>query len=327
MDKRAYTPLTALHSRSEMLWASRSPTALIDDIINGTINSYSLSNFLQNNSDYVASLKFIPLNIDLFLVNFSTDFVIIGNKICSNYTDWYSWVSEKTNVTLFTLTLTRTHNNFLDFAPYTKYTLYVPYFENIEIDPLLAYGHTLTCYVSLDVHTGVYSLMLERDDGLIINQQNVNIGIEISLGKSNAEEIQRNNVLHSISLLGSALTIGVGAVTGNPIATGVGISTATKGVTTALQNNVKHLTSYHGGDGNRGELICDKVIKLIKESPSGARAPAISIKGKPLYTNYYLSSLTGYTEIGDINFNTGNAEIYDDEMTEIIDLLHSGVIL
>ena len=51
------------------------------------------------------------------------------------------------------------------------------------------------------------------------------------------------------------------------------------------------------------------------------------LQGYP--ANYYtsLSSITGYTEIGDIQFNASNNDIYNVEIDEIIALLKSGVIM
>ena len=39
-----------------------------------------------------------------------------------------------------------------------------------------------------------------------------------------------------------------------------------------------------------------------------------------------MSTLSGYVEIGEIHFDPKNADIYQDEITEIVELLQKGVI-
>lgn len=303
------------------------PDGLMGDIINGTITNYAIADFLQSNSDYITGLKFFPLDIERFMIGEQTAYPIIGKNTITTYNDFKDWTTWDSYLKIVEFTIARTFNNFLDYAPYTKIQLYFPFFELIELEPYLVYGFTIRCLLSLDIYTGVLSLQVERDDGLILYHGNNTVAIEIPIGKTNAEEIKRNNVLHSISLLGSALNIGVGAVTGNPISTSAGISTATKGITSAMASNVNRLSSYSGANGTRNEIVCDKRIRVIKEIPTQISRPSSELKGKPCYYNDTLDNIHGYTEIGEIHFNPFGHEIYDDEINEIVELLHSGVIL
>lgn len=303
------------------------PDGLMGDILDGTITNYAIADFLQNNSDYITGLKFFPLDIELFMIGEATAYPIIGKNTITTYNNFKDWTDWDSYLKVAEFTVGRTFSNFLDFAPYTKIQLYFPFFELIELEPYLIYGYTIRCLLSLDIYVGVLSLQVERDDGLILYHGNVTVGIEIPIGKTNAEDIKRNNVLHSISLLGSALNIGVGAVTGNPISTSAGIGTATKGITGAMASNVNRLTSYKGANGCRNEIVCDKRIRIIKEIPTDISRPSVQLKGKPCFDNQNLTDVHGYTEIGEIHFNPDGNEIYDDEINEIVELLKSGVIL
>ena len=51
------------------------------------------------------------------------------------------------------------------------------------------------------------------------------------------------------------------------------------------------------------------------------------INGYPSNTYESLSNLTGYTEIGDIQFNPMNYNITQDEINEIVAILRNGVIM
>lgn len=337
-DVRNYVNITSdLYTRSEKVYVLSDSTVnqFFTDLTNGTISGFGVANFFMQTSDYVTKLHYIPIDISKFAYGglHTGGSIILGNKTLTDYSFDTPVVSGEwlPSIKLFeTGTITRTLNNYLDYEPYTKIKIYVPYFETIDLPLELVYGKTVCGYVSLDVRTGRYVLYLYTNDGTVerlFASRETNIAIEVSIGKTNAEEIKRNNVLQSISMIGSVIGLGVGAYSGNPLITAGSVGMLTKNVTQAINNNVNHLTSVKGGNANRTELSVDKHIYLIKEVPQNVRYPNYALKGGVCKKNLSLSGVTGYTEIGEIHFNPSNVEIFDDEINEIIDLLRSGVIL
>ena len=298
----------------------------LTDLTAGTITGYNLTNFFTEMSSYVTKAMYIPIDVDKF-GNFlpSSPDIVMGNKAFAYENNelqyMYSYVK------YFEFTPSRNFNNFLDFAPYTRFRLYIPYFPIIDLDPQVIYGHTVECYLSLDFRNGKFKTYIYIDDTELIESRETNIGIEISIGKSNEDDIRRNNVLQSISMLGSLVTMGVGVATENPIAIGAGVGMVTKSVTGAIGNNISRLTGYQGGNGSVTELSVDKNPKIIIEQPQNVSVPQLSIKGGVCRKNLALSGVTGYTEIGQIIFNPNNSDIYNDEINEITELLRDGVIL
>ncbi len=300
---------------------------IVSDLMDGNLTNYSIADFFQNNNDYFVKLVYYPLNLDDLVVSPSTtdNSLTIGKNTTCPYSN-RAITQTLPYKTIATFTISRIHNNFLDFAPYTKYTLYVPFFEKIEIPPEYAYKDSFNINLSIDLDNNHAMLYLEQDGKIIATRTSV-IGIEIPIGKTNAEEIKRNNVLQIISLTGSLIGMGVGAYTGNPLITAGSVGLLTRNVTQALQNNVEHLVGYNGGNGNRDGLCVPKNITLFTETVQNVVQPNLAIKGGVCKKNLLLSSLTGYTEIGEIHFNPSNADIYDDEISELVELLKSGVIL
>ena len=96
---------------------------------------------------------------------------------------------------------------------------------------------------------------------------------------------------------------------------------------TAIENNVDHLKGYRGLGGDRSGLSVDKDIYLITDLPVQPYHIDASLVGKPLKRTRTLSAVSGYTEVGVIHFNPSNYEIYQNEVDEIVSLLHEGVIL
>ena len=311
----------------------------LKDIMNGTITDYAIvsetgafslkSALFQSDSDYIINMTFYPINLDdMMTVGLVSTDVYLGNKKLTSYSV-KDIVSVKPYLEIAKFTISRTHNNFLDFSPYTEIWLHVPFFKPIEIPTDVAYSSTgFTINLSIDFFTNHATLYVERADGnKIIATATAQLGIEIPWGKTNAEEIQRNNILQMVSTMGGIVSAGVGAYTGNPIALAGGVSMVTKNITQALSNNVQHLVSYNGGDGNRDGLCVNKTIYLHISTPKNVTYPNYSLRGGVCKENYTLSALTGYTQVGNINFNPSGYEIYNDEISEIVELLKSGVIL
>ena len=297
------------------------------DLLHGNISGYTLSNFFQNDSDYVTKMMYFPFLLDNFCVTTpvatgtfkigKTDYSLpasqtVGSSLkFKEYVKWFEISSS-------------THNNFYDYEPYTHIRLYVPFFDIIEI-PCKRFYNGIIGYISLDVSSGKATLFIESS-GTIIHTATAQVGIPLTLGSSNEQEQQRNNVLQGISLVGSLAGLAGGIAMGNPLiavgALGLGASAVTK----ALANNVDRLT-VKGATGSRDMLGTDREIEVIIETVKNVKRPNIALKGYPCGDNKTLSSLSGYTEVGEINFNPSDVPIYDDEVTEIVSLLKSGVIL
>lgn len=312
----------------------------LNDIVCGDINGYALSNLFQDHASYVVRALFFPFdltklyNYTLFTDN--TYNIKIGkidvNASTYSYDDSHrvAGVSDLstsgTKPKWFEVNVTRTYNNFLDFAPYTKIFLQVPFFGLIEIEPIDAYVGTLSAYLIVDIRSGSATLYIENSNGMIVEKTS-RVGVNISLGKTNAEEIERNNVLQTISFISQVGVLAGGIASGNAVATGSGLALMTKTVTDAINNNVTRLTSLTGSGDSRDKQCQANEIYLIIEQPQNVSVPQLSIKGGVCRKNLALSGVTGYTEIGQIIFNPNNSDIYNDEINEITELLRDGVIL
>ncbi len=303
--------------------------SLLNDLIKGTITGYSISDLFSNNSDYFISVMWYPLKVELFIdgTPATTSSITIGKKTNLAYTccEFGSNGKQKPAYKICTISLTREFNNFLDFAPYTKFKLFIPFFEFFELDGKDLYGHTLDVYMSVDFNSGKGAVNLYIDDTYLYATKSTQLGIEIPIGKSNAEEQKRNLILHGLNLIGD---IGGMALSGGNAISGAGLFKGYfKDASGLLASQVDHMTGYKGGGGDINMLTQYKKVILIKEKPNVSYTPVASLEGKKCNKYLSLSSLTGYTEVGEIHFNPSNAKIYNDEITEIVSLLKQGVIL
>ena len=306
---------------------------LIRLLIEGTLTNYQVGDFFQQNSDYVTRILFLPFYIMHFFpeynTNYKDDTLHIG-KLDATVITTQNLMRPLPSLKLFEFSVARKFNNFLDFAPYRKLKLFVPYFKEVELDAQLIYGKTIKGYMAVDFTNGdttLYIYACDENNEYLIEAINTKLGIEVSIGKTNAEEKARNRVLNGIEIVGSVLGTAVGLYTGNAFLTAGAISKGAQTITKVMANEVSRLTGYNGSTGTRNNLPIDKEIYLIDEYPTIIYDVDKHLQGKPLQEVKTLSTLSGYTKVGDIHFNPMGEDIYNSEIDEIVSLLQNGVIL
>ena len=324
VDSRNFAPLQ--NTPFEYLYALRwdSMYSLLLKIVRGQLTDF-ITDIQQNTEDYILSVTWYPFNLSYFGV-FSNRTLTIGKKTFSDLT--YKSVRMKPVIPIARVPRrSREFNNFLDFAPYTKMTLQVPFFEKFDIEPRDLYGHYIEVYMAVDLSKNQATCFLYRDNNYLIDSRTVTIGVDIPLGKTNEAEQKRNNVLQTISAIGGAVGVAVGSATGNPLITGASVGLLTKNITTGLQNNVDRLSGFKGSNGGRDFLTVDKRIILMIEQPQFVKRPSMSLKGKVLNETRTLNTLSGYTECDIVHFEPHDTLMTEEEIDDIITQLERGVYL
>ena len=328
MDNTNYLIYTPSKSAYQYLLNPSQLNNFCGELADGTITGFDITGLFQDSNDYVVSINYFPVNLSLFCNSNSITSNIILGKVTTDVTG-YEVTKQLPYYLMGTFTISRYHNNFLDFAPYTQITLSIPYFEKIEIDPIMVYGRTLALYMSLDLLSGKASVYLvDNSTNNLIASRSAQIGITIPFGKTNEQEQTRNNILQGINLVGSIGSLVYGASSGNGLALAGGLALATRTTTTLLQNNTDQLKGYNGMQGSRDGLCVNKQIQLIIERPKIVSEPDVNLIGKPYMKTNLISNVNrGYIRVQLINFDPKGNNIYQDEISEIVALLKSGVIL
>ena len=327
MDNNTYDIYAPLKGAYQYLINAGQLDEFCSKLADGTITGFSIQGLFQDSNDYVISINYYPINLYSF-ANFasSAENITLGNA--STPVQATPVNSQKASYYMGSFTINRFHNNYLDFAPYTQITLSIPYFEKINIDPVKAYGTTLSLYMALDLISGKSTVYLVDSNGYILNSVSTQLAITVPLGKTNEQEQKRNNILQGIGLVSSLGSLAYGASSGNALALIGGLTLATKTTTTLLQNNTDQLAGYTGMQGSRDGLCVDKNIRLIIERPKIVSQPDVNIMGKPCMRNLLLSYLnTGFVRVQAIHFDPKGEDIYNAEIDEIVALLKNGVIL
>lgn len=317
--------------------------------------SLSTSYLYNEQSEYIVSLKSYPLNVllwfydslataysiqttpvDIAIGPFSTSDVNVKGYyfgyIGSNGT--YNSPRQFNSVKICTIEITEDFNNFMDYS-ITKLYLFIPFVGWQTLDNSKYMGKKFSIYASLDFQSGdiLYSLCYGDETpngniGDLIETFTAHVGIDISLNRTNANDIMRNTYYNVWKMIGDTAGNMITSIE-KPIKGISGAFNTGVGDTTAIMRGLeKHM--YKGGvSSGRNSLITPTSVLLIKDkaNPVAVTSYWEHMNGYPLEETKLLSGLSGYTEVGKIEFNPDGADIYDDEIEEIVTLLQAGVIL
>lgn len=218
--------------------------------------------------------------------------------------------------------------NCIDYAPYTKIQLALPYIGIVDVDTDDVLGSTNTLTYNIDVLSGAICATLhcvKFNLSSVIYQWSG--ACAVSLPFSGASY---NSVLSAIAGIGAA-GMGFAAMAAGPIgaalpaaALAAGAGAFGAGSAASIMGSMKGKVQKSGAFGaNSGALgIMTPYFILTRPVQSVPETWQID-KGYPANISAQLGSLTGYTEVSEINLECSGTEA---EKKEIIDLLKKGVL-
>lgn len=251
------------------------------DLFNPNIDTQTITDFIQglleyflcSPSDYVLDTYFLPVGIGELTPHSTTDLVASG---------WYSgggayrW---DTNVPVVgnTVTLSKPSAKYTDWREsnpaFSKYSIYIPAIGEVDIASDLM-GKTLQLEYNIDINTGEVAYFLIAD-GDVIATYNGNLKSGLQTG--------------SMFPSGSAIMSGAGAVagviSGNPIAIGSSLISAT-------QNIISPSPSINGSMGSCAGVIAHNNAIITRMSKDSCDSP--NTLGKPCCKNLQISTIPGY---------------------------------
>lgn len=237
------------------------------------------------------SLKvgFIDTNITMALVDSQYMKVNCGSVILSEY-----WGSA------------------LDYSPYTKVSIYLPYIgiRTLNVDDVMK--KTIEVEYSIDILTGSLVANIKCNNS-VLYVFNGNCISNLPLSGRDFSQLIGN-------VLGTVGSVGVAVASGGATAVASGV---------AMANNVmnsKPTVQKSGNISSNCGMLARQKPYLIIERPKQSLAQNYNkFVGYPCNVTYLLSTLNGYTEIESIHMN--NLKCTSNEADEIISLLKGGVLL
>ena len=207
--------------------------------------------------------------------------------------------------------------NVLDYAPYTKLQVYLPFVGIVDLDTNEIMDGTLNIKYRIDVLTGS---CLAR--------------LKITRGDYNAELYNfAGNCAVQLPISGGSYSgiianaIGVAGSLGATIATGGAMAPVLVGSVVSSAVNSRTNVSHSGSLGSNAGALGIMKPYLIITRPKPAEANYFNeFYGRPSNKTVRLSSCSGYTRVKDIHIEKISSAT-DDELNEIESLLKDGVII
>lgn len=309
-------------------------------LVMNSATAKNMSELLYNDDtkrSFIKSFKIYPFEIDNIELSSKTSFKI-GTETITVSSEFPvgehyrkpQRIPDIIQISSFTY-LGRENNpykiDFLDYEPYSKYELFIPFHKWIELDANQVVNNRITIQYIIDYDSGKTFVKVQNYDG-VIYESDVEFGMDIPLSTSNQREADDKSLSiglnTGIGLIGSALSM----ASGNPFGVASGILSASKTISSAVTgvntNYVKATgTVTNASNGYTNPL--KPYLRIIRNIPVGYDENYFKLKGRPLYEVKKLSDLTGLTIIDDINLDYIDAT--EEEKIRLYSLLREGIII
>lgn len=272
----------------------------------------------SNPVDNVLSFRIYPFSVPVRTDNVPQRTPIKIGNVTSGV---YAWEGvPQYTFTAFDGYIERYYNNFMDFSPYTKIEIYIPYISGVhEIDCDEVIGKKLKINYSVDFYTGkCIAYLLVGDEETLLTTYDGQIGVDVQIGGGADSEIARNLLSWGGS---TALSVGATIATHGALAPTL-ISSSLSGLSA-----MKHTIQKRGTTQPfLNFMLPQDIIIYITRPRYIAPSNYNSVYGLPLNEERQLSTLNGFTKISEIHLeNLESATL--EEIREIKRLLSEGVIL
>lgn len=256
--------------------------------------------------DAILGLSIVPVNVP---TNGSGE-VTVGN--ISTGISMPKAASQYVEVDCGTLNVQEYWGAYLDYDPYTKAELYLPYcgIHPISVDDIM--GKAVHVAYHVDILSGACCAYVKCGSSVLytfIGQCSSSIPITGD---------NWTNVINGV--ISAAVSVGSMVATG-----GASAPTAIPSLATTAVNSMKPSIEKSGAMGGTGGMLAIQTPYLILTRPNQA-VPSYQNKftGYPSFITEDLSALSGYTEIEYVHLE--NISATENELSEIENLLKGGVI-
>ena len=276
----------------------------------------TLKKLYNNPMDSIISLHMVPVTPTTTTGTIhigGTDTEVEGRPVTNQYV----------TLSCGSLTIGEYWAAYLDYNPYTKLYLYLPFCGMHSVDTDEFMGQTLSIRYDVDVVTGdcLCSVSGSRAGGMstILYQYAGNCSVEIPVSAANYNA----RISAGLGLVGSAVGIAAAAATGGmtaPLAATAVASTAANVL--SGKTRVERSGALAGSAAWMGPL---KPYLILVQPTQCLPDGQASFTGYPSYITAAVGDLTGYTEFAEIHLEGIAAT--DAEKAEIEQILRTGVIL
>lgn len=208
-------------------------------------------------------------------------------------------------------------NSFLDFEPYTSIELYLPFVGTYKLNTYDVINKTINIKYRVDFATG-NCLAVVLVDNVPMYLYNSNIAHDVPIASS----VYNGFTEGLFGVLGGAVSVTAGAMTGQPLAIAGGALSMAQGASNFIAPDVKHAGNVGGNVGYMSpNYAYVRIVRPVTAIPRNYGRE----KGYTSNITRRLGELSGYTVIDQVHIE--NITATHAELREIESLLKGGIIL
>ena len=269
----------------------------------------------------LSTLNIVPLDVDLKIggvnVTYNNENIKVG-QIVSPATTTVSALFGEFNIP-------RLSNTFLDYTPYTKYELLLPFAPTPVTLPDWCVNKTVSAIFLYDIYTTSCQYVIECNGERICSVSGI-FGVDRPISAQNVALKDASRLSAQVATASSVLGGVMSATTGN---IGGIMSGAIGGVSALSQMIMSGKQNYMYAVGANGDSssvgLCHAVHLKITRTLSAEDSNFNHVYGRPLCKYKKLSSVTGYTKCD--NVNTTGLSCSENEKQMIKRLLETGIYI
>lgn len=229
---------------------------------------------------------------------------------------------------VFKGTVKNPSHSFMDYSPFSKVSVYLPYIGITDLDIDQVSGKEVTITYKIDIVSGIGIVLISTVDddkkNIIIGSYPVQMGKELPVTSTDYQRAAQTWAGLAMTAVGAVAGVGLPMMAGAAIAGAAGaVAGATGQAVNASKADIKQSGSLGGSSGMLGVSYPYFIYKMTNFANSGYKG----LIGKKSSAVVKLSTLkgSGYNKIEAINLHIEGAT--DEELAEIKQNLLNGVIL
>ena len=279
----------------------------------------------------VISLKEIPFSLStLNIVPLDTDLKIGGVNVTYNNENIkvgqiVSPATTTVSVLFGEFNIPRLSNTFLDYSPYTKYELLLPFAPTPVTLPDWCVNKTVSAIFLYDIYTTACQYVIECNGERICSVSGI-FGVDRPISAQNValKDASRLSaqVATASSVLGGVMSSASGNI-GGIVSGAIGGVSALSQMLMSGKQNYMYTVGANGDSSSVG--LCHAVHLKITRTLSAEDSNFTHVYGRPLCKYKKLSSVTGYTKCD--NINTNGLSCSENEKQMIKRLLETGIYI
>lgn len=299
---KAYKPtLAELQAFQDWIWSDNPFENIWRDI-------------LGNPYDYIVGLNAIPILPDTG----TAQRVILGNVQTPQDLTMQPITGQYKRFDFGSVNFKEYSNSFLDYAPFTKVTLYLPYVGFVPINPDYVNNQTVSVQYSVDVLTGAFMAFVIIA-GKVIYSYSGTMGVNVPTTNQTYNNYL-SGIIGRVGIIGGLAAAGITGGLTAPMLAGGAVASA------ASYINSQKPTLEHGNalTGSPGAMGVKYPYFLINRPMQSIPENIQKFSGFPSNLLISLNDVNGFTKVEHVHLE--NISATDAEKSEIMSLLTEGVI-